>query len=96
MNVSDRFGTGRDPKPTVSSKRRLCHPQNRGYRLGVYPSAVDVIVSHTNTDFDALAAMLAANGRFDSAAQELEAIAEEGVGGVRDRIAATAMRANLN
>jgi regulator of sirC expression with transglutaminase-like and TPR domain len=50
----------------------------------------------TVTDRRQLAAMLAANGRFDSAAQELEAIAEEGIGGVRDRIAATAMRAKLN
>jgi hypothetical protein len=50
----------------------------------------------TVTDRRQLAAMLAANGRFDSAAQELDAIAEEGIGGVRDRIAATAMRAKLN
>ncbi|HZA75268.1 MAG TPA: transglutaminase-like domain-containing protein [Acidimicrobiales bacterium] len=50
----------------------------------------------TVTDRRQLAAMLAANGRFDAAAQELDAIAEEGLGGVRDRIAATAMRAKLN
>ena len=43
-----------------------------------------------------LAALLAANGRFDAAAQELEAIAEDGWGGDRDRIAAIAMRAKLN
>jgi len=43
-----------------------------------------------------LAAMLAANGRFDVAAIELEAIADEGIGGDRDRIAARAMRAKLN
>ena len=50
----------------------------------------------TVTERRQLAAMLAANGRFDAAAQELDAIAEEGLGGVRDRIAATAMRAKLN
>jgi regulator of sirC expression with transglutaminase-like and TPR domain len=43
-----------------------------------------------------LAAMLAANGRFDAAALELEAIADDGAGGDRDRIAARAMRAKLN
>jgi regulator of sirC expression with transglutaminase-like and TPR domain len=43
-----------------------------------------------------LAAMLAANGRFDAAALELDAIAEDGAGGERDRIAARAMRAKLN
>ena len=43
-----------------------------------------------------LAAMLAANGRFDAAAMELEAIADDGAGGERDRIAARAMRAKLN
>jgi regulator of sirC expression with transglutaminase-like and TPR domain len=43
-----------------------------------------------------LAAMLAANGRFDAAALELDAIAEDGVGGDRDRFAARAMRAKLN
>jgi regulator of sirC expression with transglutaminase-like and TPR domain len=43
-----------------------------------------------------LAAMLAANGRFDAAALELEAIADDGDGGERDRIAATALRARLN
>ena len=30
--------------------------------------------------------MLAANGRFDAAALELDAIAEDGVGGDRDRL----------
>jgi regulator of sirC expression with transglutaminase-like and TPR domain len=43
-----------------------------------------------------LAAMLAANGRFDAAAMELDAIADDGAGGDRDRIAARAMRAKLN
>ena len=42
-----------------------------------------------------LAAMLAANGRFDAAAIELDAIAAEG-GGDRDRVAARALRAKLN
>jgi regulator of sirC expression with transglutaminase-like and TPR domain len=43
-----------------------------------------------------LAAMLAANGRFDAAATELDAIAEDGAGDARDRHAARAMRAKLN
>jgi regulator of sirC expression with transglutaminase-like and TPR domain len=43
-----------------------------------------------------LAAMLAANGRFDAAAMELDAIADDGAGGARDRFAARAMRAKLN
>lgn len=43
-----------------------------------------------------LAAMLAANGRFDAAAVELEALAEPGPDGARDRLAARAMRARLN
>src|ERR687898_61622 len=50
----------------------------------------------TVSDRRQLAAMLAANGRFDAAALELDAIADEGMGGDRDRIAATAMRAKLN
>jgi hypothetical protein len=43
-----------------------------------------------------LAAMLAANGRFDAAALELDALADEGAGGARDRHAARALRARLN
>lgn len=43
-----------------------------------------------------LATMLAANGRLDAAAIELDAIAEEGAGGDGDRAAALAMRAKLN
>lgn len=43
-----------------------------------------------------LAALLAANGRFDAAAEELEAIADEGWGSDRDRAAARAMRSRLN
>ncbi len=70
----------------------------RGDRAGaLWSQCLRVLVpGATVTDRRQLAAMLAANGRFDSAAQELEAIAEEGIGGVRDRIAATAMRAKLN
>ncbi|HEY8526078.1 MAG TPA: transglutaminase-like domain-containing protein [Acidimicrobiales bacterium] len=55
-----------------------------------------VVPGATVGDRRQLAALLAANGRFDAAAQELEAIADEGWGGERDRIAATAMRAKLN
>jgi len=70
----------------------------RGDRAGaLWSQCLRVLVPGTTvTDRRQLAAMLAANGRFDSAAQELDAIAEEGLGGVRDRIAATAMRAKLN
>jgi regulator of sirC expression with transglutaminase-like and TPR domain len=50
----------------------------------------------TVADRRQLAAMLAANGRFDAAALELDALAEEGMGGERDRYAARAMRAKLN
>ena len=70
----------------------------RGDRAGaLWAQCLRVLVPGTTvTDRRQLAAMLAANGRFDAAAQELDAIAEEGLGGVRDRIAATAMRAKLN
>lgn len=50
----------------------------------------------TAEDRRELAALLAANGRFDAAAEELDAIADEGWGSDRDRVAATAMRAKLN
>lgn len=43
-----------------------------------------------------LAALLAANGRFDAAAEELDALADDGWGGDKDRVAARAMRARLN
>jgi regulator of sirC expression with transglutaminase-like and TPR domain len=43
-----------------------------------------------------LAALLAANGRFDAAAEELDAIADDGWGSDRDRVSARAMRAKLN
>jgi regulator of sirC expression with transglutaminase-like and TPR domain len=70
----------------------------RGDRAGaLWAQCLRVLVpGATVTDRRQLAAMLAANGRFDSAAQELEAIGDEGLGGVRDQIAATAMRAKLN
>ena len=44
------------------------HPSKGGNRRWVYPSSVDVIVSHTNTDFDALGAMLAARRLYPGAA----------------------------
>lgn len=50
----------------------------------------------TAEDRRELAALLAANGRFDAAAEELDAIADEGWGSDRDRVAARAMRAKLN
>jgi regulator of sirC expression with transglutaminase-like and TPR domain len=70
----------------------------RGDRAGaLWAQCLRVLVpGATVTDRRQLAAMLAANGRFDAAAQELDAIAEDGLGGARDRIAATAMRAKLN
>jgi hypothetical protein len=70
----------------------------RGDRAGaLWAQCLRVLVpGATVQDRRQLAAMLAANGRFDAAAQELEAIADDGVGGDRDRIAAGAMRAKLN
>jgi regulator of sirC expression with transglutaminase-like and TPR domain len=50
----------------------------------------------TAEDRRELAALLAANGRFDAAAEELDAIADDGWGSDRDRVAARAMRAKLN
>jgi regulator of sirC expression with transglutaminase-like and TPR domain len=55
-----------------------------------------VVPGATVGDRRRLAALLAANGRFDAAAKELEAIADDGWGGASDRHAATAMRARLN
>ena len=57
----------------------------RGDRAGaLWSQCLRVLVPGTTvTDRRQLAAMLAANGRFDSAAQELDAIAEEGIGGLR-------------
>ncbi len=70
----------------------------RGDRAGaLWAQCLRVLVPGTTVqDRRQLAAMLAANGRFDVAAIELEAIADEGIGGDRDRIAARAMRAKLN
>lgn len=69
----------------------------RGDRAGaLWAQCLRVLVPGTTVqDRRQLAAMLAANGRFDAAAVELEAIAAEG-GGARDRHAARALRAKLN
>jgi regulator of sirC expression with transglutaminase-like and TPR domain len=55
-----------------------------------------IVPGATAEDRRELAALLAANGRFDAAAEELDAIADDGWGSVRDRAAARRMRANLN
>jgi regulator of sirC expression with transglutaminase-like and TPR domain len=70
----------------------------RGDRAGaLWAQCLRVVVpGATVADRRQLAALLAANGRFDAAAQELDAIADDGWGGERDRVAATAMRAKLN
>ena len=69
-----------------------------GDRAGaLWAQCLRVLVPGTTVqDRRQLAAMLAANGRFDAAAKELEAIADDGAGGDRDRIAARAMLAKLN
>jgi regulator of sirC expression with transglutaminase-like and TPR domain len=69
----------------------------RGDRAGaLWAQCLRVLVPGTTVqDRRQLAAMLAANGRFDAAAVELDAIAAEG-GGDRDRHAARALRAKLN
>lgn len=69
----------------------------RGDRAGgLWAQCLRVLVPGTTVqDRRQLAAMLAANGRFDAAAVELDAIAAEG-GGARDRHAARALRAKLN
>ncbi len=69
----------------------------RGDRAGgLWAQCLRVLVPGTTMqDRRQLAAMLAANGRFDAAAIELDAIATEG-GGDRDRVAARALRAKLN
>lgn len=69
----------------------------RGDRAGaLWAQCLRVLVPGTTVqDRRQLAAMLAANGRFDAAADELEAVATEG-GGARDRHAARALRAKLN
>jgi regulator of sirC expression with transglutaminase-like and TPR domain len=70
----------------------------RGDRAGaLWAQCLRVLVpGATVTDRRQLAAMLAANGRFDAAALELDAIADDGAGGARDRHAARALRARLN
>ena len=69
----------------------------RGDRAGaLWAQCLRVLVPGTTVqDRRQLAAMLAANGRFDAAAVELDAIASSG-GGARDRHAARALRAKLN
>ncbi|HEX5365497.1 MAG TPA: transglutaminase-like domain-containing protein [Acidimicrobiales bacterium] len=69
----------------------------RGDRAGgLWAQCLRVLVpGATVQDRRQLAAMLAANGRFDAAAFELEAVAGEG-GGARDVHAARALRARLN
>jgi regulator of sirC expression with transglutaminase-like and TPR domain len=69
----------------------------RGDRAGgLWAQCLRVLVPGTTVqDRRQLAAMLAANGRFDAAAIELEAVADEG-GGARDLHAARALRAKLN
>jgi regulator of sirC expression with transglutaminase-like and TPR domain len=70
----------------------------RGDRAGaLWAQCLRVLVPGTTVqDRRQLAAMLAANGRFDAAARELDAIASAEAGGERDRIAARALRARLN
>ena len=70
----------------------------KGDRAGaLWAQCLRVLVPGTTVaDRRQLAAMLAANGRFDAAALELEAIADDGDGGARDRHAARALRARLN
>src|SRR4029450_5211260 len=69
----------------------------RGDRSGaLWAQCLRVLVpGATVGDRRQLAAMLAANGRFDAAALELDALAEEGVGGDRDRYAARALRGRV-
>jgi regulator of sirC expression with transglutaminase-like and TPR domain len=70
----------------------------RGDRAGaLWAQCLRVLVpGATVSDRRQLAAMLAANGQFDAAALELDAIADDGAGGARDRHAARALRARLN
>jgi regulator of sirC expression with transglutaminase-like and TPR domain len=70
----------------------------KGDRAGaLWAQCLRVLVPGTTVaDRRQLAAMLAANGRFDAAALELDALADEGEGGARDRHAARALRARLN
>ncbi|HZM31181.1 MAG TPA: transglutaminase-like domain-containing protein [Acidimicrobiales bacterium] len=96
----DRFLAPVGPRAVLA--RMLTNLQRsfvgRGDRAGaLWAQCLRVLVpGATVAERRRLAAMLAANGRFDAAALELDAIAEEGVGGDRDRFAARAMRAKLN
>jgi regulator of sirC expression with transglutaminase-like and TPR domain len=96
----DRFLAPVGPRAVLA--RMLTNLQRsfvgRGDRAGaLWAQCLRVLVPGTTVaERRRLAAMLAANGRFDAAALELDAIAEEGVGGDRDRFAARAMRAKLN
>ncbi|HET6950436.1 MAG TPA: transglutaminase-like domain-containing protein [Acidimicrobiales bacterium] len=92
-----------DPvRPRAVIARMLTNLQRsyagRGDREGaLWAQCLRVLVpGATVADRRRLAAMLAANGRLDAAAVELEAIAAEGPGGERDRLAAQALRAKLN
>lgn len=70
----------------------------RGDRAGaLWAQCLRVLVpGATVADRRRLATLLAANGRFDAAAVELDALATEGLGGEGDRRAAVVMRAKLN
>jgi regulator of sirC expression with transglutaminase-like and TPR domain len=88
--------------PRATLARMLTNLQRsfagRGDRAGaLWAQCLRVLVPGTTAlDRRRLAALLAANGRFDAAATELEAIADDGAGDDRDRHAARAMRAKLN
>jgi regulator of sirC expression with transglutaminase-like and TPR domain len=88
--------------PRATLARMLTNLQRsfagRGDRAGaLWAQCLRVLVPGTTAlERRRLAALLAANGRFDAAATELDAIAEDGAGDDRDRIAARAMRAKLN
>lgn len=71
---------------------------NVGDRTGaLWAQCLRVLVpGATPQDRRELASLLAANGRFDAAAEELEAMVDDGWGEERDRANATAMRARLN
>jgi len=79
-------------------RRRAGACDGVGDRTGaLWAQCLRVIVpGATAEDRRELAALLAANGRFDAAAEELDAIADDGWGSVRDRAAARRMRAKLN
>jgi regulator of sirC expression with transglutaminase-like and TPR domain len=96
----DRFLDPVGPRAVIA--RMLTNLQRsfvgRGDRTGaLWAQCLRVLVpGATVQDRRQLAAILAANGRFDAAALELDAIADERAGGDRDRVAARALRARLN